>query len=382
MENRISLPPPSSVLIVCLRLIGDVILSTPLVGLLKSAWPDASVDYLVNRGTGEFLEKDPRIREVLYAEGGDVGGRPRPALVGYAARIFRQYDAAINLNASDRGNVAAVLAGRRVRLGFHQNRGVFRDGWKKLLLTHPVPYPFSTHVARMAELVAAEMGIPVPRLEAKVFWDADDEAMVSGLLAEAGVSGPFFVVHPFARWRYKYWTAERFAEASDAVAARHGLAPVWTSSPDPSEIARLREAASLCRRPPALLAGRLDLNGMTCLLARCSLYLGLDTAVSHLAATTGVPMVVLYGPTIAERWSPWNNDGPVAQQCPLPRGVQRTGGTVLIQKDWDCVPCGKAGCDDKGGESRCMSGIEVAEVVDAVDSLLRPIPARSLSGER
>jgi heptosyltransferase-3 len=42
---------------------------------------------------------------------------------------------------------------------------------------------------------------------------------------------------------------------------------------------------------------------MTCLLARAALYVGLDTAVSHLAATTGVPMVVLFGPTIAERWS-------------------------------------------------------------------------------
>lgn len=382
MEKRIPSPPPSSVLVVCLRLIGDVILSTPLVGLLKAAWPDAAVDYLVNRGTGEFLEKDPRVRRVLFAEGGD-GSRPgRPVFGGYAARIFRKYDAAINLNASDRGNLAAVLAGRRIRLGFHQSRGVLRDGWKTLFLTHPVPYPFSTHVARIAQLVAEELGIPVQRLEAKVFWDAGDEAAVSALLAGAMVSGPFFVVHPFARWRYKYWKAERFADVSDAIAARHGLVPVWTSSPEASEIALLKEAASLCRRPPAILAGKLGLNGMACLLARCTLYLGLDTAVSHLAATTGVPMVVLYGPTIAERWSPWNNDGPVAQQCPLPRGVQRTGGTILVQKDWDCIPCGKAGCDDRGGESRCMSGIEVAEVLDAVDTVLGPIPARSQSGER
>lgn len=59
--------PPRSILVVCIRLIGDVILSTPLVGLLKSVYPDAEIDYLVNRGTGEFLGKDPRVRTVLYA---------------------------------------------------------------------------------------------------------------------------------------------------------------------------------------------------------------------------------------------------------------------------------------------------------------------------
>jgi heptosyltransferase-3 len=137
----------------------------------------------------------------------------------------------------------------------------------------------------------------------------------------------------------------------------------------------LREGAALCRRPPAVFTGSFTLNQMTCLLSRASLYVGLDTAVSHLAATTGVPMIVLFGPTIAERWSPWNNDGPVAQQCPRPRGIQRTGNIILVQKDWECVPCGTAGCDGRGGESQCMAEIEVAEVTGAVEALLgRPRP--------
>jgi len=116
---------------------------------------------------------------------------------------------------------------------------------------------------------------------------------------------------------------------------------------------------------------------MTCLLSRAALYVGLDTAVSHLAATTGVPMVVLFGPTIAERWSPWNNEGPVEQQCPLPRGTQRAGRMILIQKDWDCVPCGKAGCDGEGGESRCLTEIQVPEVLDAVRELMEGRPDTS-----
>ncbi len=379
--NRAPAAPPSSILVVCIRMIGDVILATPLIGLLKGAFPGAAIDVLANEGTGEFLEKDPRVRRVLYARNREVRRAVPSATRSYVAAIARRYDLAINMNASDRGNIAAALAGRRTRVGFVQGSGFLKNAWKRLVLTHPLRFPSLIHVARIGQLVAEALGVRVDRLEARVFWDRADEAAVAALLEERGVRAPFFVVHPFARWRYKYWKAERFAAASDEIAERRGMAPVWTSSPDPEEKRLLADAAALCRRPPAALAGALSLNGMACLLSRSSLYLGLDTAVSHVAATTGVPMVVLYGPTIAERWSPWNNDGAVTQQCPLPRGLQRTGRTVLVQKDWECVPCGMAGCDDRGGESRCMSEITVAEVLAAVEAVLGPAPRGSGSGE-
>ncbi len=373
-------PPPRSILVVCIRLIGDVILSTPLIALLESAFPDAEIDYLVNRGTGEFLEKDPRIRRVLYTRNREARkpvGDPEP---GYFRKIFRRYDMAITMNASDRGNIAVLIAGRRIRIGFFQELGVLKTGWRKLLLTHPLPFPGMIHVARVSQSVAETIGIPVPRLEAKVFWDREDEGKREEFLRREEIAGPFFVVHPFARWRYKYWVADRFAKVSDEIARRYDIRPVWTSSPDPVEMRLLREAAALCRFPPALCAGELTLNGVTCLLSRAALYIGLDTAVSHLAATTGVPMVVLFGPTIAERWSPWNNEGPVDQQCPLARGTQRAGRMILIQKEWDCVPCGRAGCDGMGGESRCLTEIRIPEVLDAVRELMEGRPCAASRG--
>jgi lipopolysaccharide heptosyltransferase III len=363
---------PGSILVICIRLIGDVILATPLIALLKAAYPHAEIDLLVNRGTGEFLEKDPRVRTVIYSRNREAPGPGAGPEAGYLRRIVRRYDMAINLNASDRGNIAAAMAGRKVRVGFHTGTSRMRDLWKKAVLTHPVFFPYAIHVARLCALAAEAIGIRVTRLEAKVHWGAEDESAVDAFLRREGVGSRFFVIHPFARWRYKYWVADRFALASDRIAEERGLRPVWTSSPDPDEVRLLREAAALCRIPPALCAGELTLNGMTCLLSRAGLYVGLDTAVSHLAATTGIPMVVLFGPSIAERWSPWNNDGPVAQQCPLANGTQRTGATILIQKTFHCVACGRAGCGGQGGESRCLQSIEVPEVLDAVAELLGP----------
>ncbi len=359
---------PASILLVNIRLIGDVILTTPLIGLLKEAYPHSAIDLLVNRGTGEFLEKDPRVREVIYSEGNLTNsGRPGSSYLG---RIFRRYDLAINMNASDRGNIAVLVASRRWRVGIYYGNQFWKDFWKRMLFSHPIPYPFPIHYARLCQVVVEKLGLPVTRLEAKVFWDKEDESTVKSLLADRRVKGGYFVIHPFARWRYKYWKPASFAEVSDAIVARYNLQPVWSSSPATDERIALAEAAALCRTAPVLIPGDLNLNQMTCLLSGSKLYVGLDTAISHLAATTGIPMVALYGPTITDWWSPWNNHGPIGQQCPLPRGKQRSGHIIVIQKDMPCVPCGQAGCNGNGVEPPCMLEIEVAEVIEAVAELM------------
>jgi heptosyltransferase-3 len=361
---------PQSILIANIRLIGDVILTTPLIGLLKKAYPEAAIDLLVNRGTGEFLEKDPRVRAVIYSDGIEETGTGQ-AKSGYLGRVFRRYDLAINMNASDRGNIAVVMAGKKLRVGFYTSGSVMKSLWQRLLLTHPLSFPQDIPVARYCQVVAQALDIPHERLEVKVYWDGGDEARVNSLLEERGVSNPFFVVHPFARWIYKLWDFEKFAAASDAICERYGLQPVWTSSPSPQEKAQLVDAAGRCRHEPILLGGELTLNQMTCLLGRADFYLGLDTAISHLAASTGIPMVALYGPTFTSRWFPWYNNGPSDQQCPPTRGILHRGNIVVLQKEWECVPCGKAGCDDSGtSPSPCIQAFSVDDVLSAVAACL------------
>lgn len=361
---------PSSILICSIRLIGDVVLATPLIALLKGAFPDAAIDILVNRKTGEFLEKDPRVRRVIYSEQIDVDRNENVKAKGYTADILQKYDMAINMNASDRGNLATLLAGRHYRIGFYEGRSLLKDFWKRFLFSQPILYPPDVHRACLCKLVAEAIGIPATKLEAKVYWDEADERWVDALLSERGAGERFFVVHPFARWRYKYWSLDRFIEVSDAIAEQYGLQPVWTSSPLEEEVSLLKETTGACRYRPVLIAGELSLNQMTCLLSRASLYLGLDTAVSHLAATTGVPMLVIFGPTPAALWAPWNNQVPADEQCRQPGRSRRLGHIALIQKDWECLPCGQMGCKGKTEDSPCLLAIETAEVLDAVKGLL------------
>jgi heptosyltransferase-3 len=365
-------PAPKTILIVNIRLIGDVILTTPLIGLLKDAYPGAAIDLLVNRGTGEFLEKDPRVRTVIYSCGNEsAAGQGKE---GYLGMIFRCYDLAINMNASDRGNFAVLMAGKRMRVGFYNSGNFWKSLWQKLLLTHPLRFPEQIPVARYCQVVAQALEIPHTRLTVKVYWDDADETRVNSILEERGADTPFFVVHPFARWIYKYWRFEGFAAVSDQIFERYGLRPVWTSSASAEEKKQLVEAAGICRHKPVIIGGELTLNQMTCLLGRANFYLGLDTAISHLAASTGIPLVALYGPTFTNRWFPWYNNGPIDQECPEAGAVLRLGNIVVVRKEMECVPCGKAGCDDSGRfQSPCIQEISVDEVLAAVDTCLRDV---------
>lgn len=361
---------PKSILIANIRLIGDVILTTPLIGLLHDAYPGAAIDLVVNRKTGEFLEKDPRVRQVIYSEAIDVEKNARVRGKGYARRIFRRYDLAVNMNASDRGNFAVLLAGKGERVGFYPAGGGAKGLWQRLLFTHPLPFPDDIHIVQLCARVAEALGIPVPRLEARVFWDEGDERKVTSLLTESGCGGPYCVIHPFARWRYKYWDLDRFVELSDLIAGRFALRPVWTSSPHPDEVALLQEAARRCRTKPVTVPGALDLNQMTFLLARASLYVGLDTAVSHLAATTGIPMVALFGPTPVGRWGPWDNGADPFLPYMPGRGGGKSGPVTVVQTERECVPCGKMGCIDKYHDSDCLTEIGTDAVLAAVTDLM------------
>jgi len=363
--------PPRSILISSIRLIGDVILTTPLIKIFKDAWPQTPVDVLVNVKTGEFLKKDPRVRRIIASHAWDVDTNQRTSGKSYFWEIAKRYDLAVNMSASDRGTFAALAGGKRCKVGFFEARRPVKELWKKLLLTHPIPYDHDCHRACLCAYVARALGLPHERLEANVFWDEADRSAVSQLLNNESVETGYFVVHPFARWRYKFWDMNKVVETSDLISAQYGLRPVWTCAPIPEEQEVLVREASRCRIPPITVPGTLTLNRMACLIDGAELYLGVDTAISHIAATTGVPMVALFGPTPSNLWAPWNNVLPADDQCR--RGIMddcSSGNIVVLQKKPECFPCFRMGCEDKTRESRCLTAITIEEVMSAIGRLL------------
>src|SRR5215510_13980796 len=90
--HRIELPERPRILVVALRRLGDVLLTTPLIRSMRRAWPDATIDALVFAGTAGILEGNPDLNGVIT-----MPARPTTAeTFTLAARLWKRYALAVS----------------------------------------------------------------------------------------------------------------------------------------------------------------------------------------------------------------------------------------------------------------------------------------------
>jgi ADP-heptose:LPS heptosyltransferase len=142
-----------------------------------------------------------------------------------------------------------------------------------------------------------------------------DGAAAAGVrrrLNEAGVSDAdqLIVLHVSAGNPFRRWPADRFAEVAAALAnGSSARRIIITSGPSEADAADAIAATAQARAGHAarriLRCGEFDLSELRALLDRAALYIGGDSGPLHIAGTTAVPIVALFGPTLPERSMPW-----------------------------------------------------------------------------
>jgi len=353
--------PPRSVLIIVTRRLGDVLLATPLARSIKRAWPETALDVLVFEGTQGVIAANPDIRRILT-----VPERPGwLAHLSFILGLLRRYDVALSVLQGDRPTLYAFLAG-------HWRAGLLNPtreaGWKRLLLQHWVPFDdLNTHTVRMHLALAGTLGVS-PSSEVVVAWSAEDERASARLLG--GDTRPLAVLHPYPRFNYKMWRPEAWIEVAHWLAAR-GFRLALTGGRDVGERAYVSSLAPAM--PPGTLnaAGQLSLGASACLVSGARLYVGPDTAMTHIAAALGVPTVALFGPTNCVKWGPWPRrhapDANPWRRC----GSQRSGNVVLVQGTGACVPCHLEGCHRHiDSYSDCLQQLPAARVIAAIEEVI------------
>lgn len=351
---------PRRILVIVTRRIGDVLLATPLIRSLKNAWPESRIEVLVFAGTQGVLAGNPDIAAVhTVAE--------RPGLMQHLsllARLFRQYDLALSLVPSDRPTLYAWIAGRR-RAGLLVDRPSQR--WKQKFLDRWVAFdPDNTHTLRNHLALAGALDIPAAA-DVVVAWHDKDTHAVDALLQ--GSCNALAVLHPYPKFRYKMWH-----ETGWVAVARwlldNGMRVALTGSADPAEQAFV---AAIARQLPDTVinaAGQLTLGGTAALIARAQFYVGPDTAITHIAAATGVPTIALFGPSDPVKWGPWPK-GHAADHNPWRRlGDQRVGNVQLVQGRAMCAPCGHEGCArhlDSGSD--CLLHLPATTIINYLKTM-------------
>jgi heptosyltransferase-3 len=357
-----AMPDLRSVLVVCTRRIGDVLLATPVVRSLKRAYPDAAIDMLVFEETQAVVSANPDIRRIwTIAERPEIG--PHLALL---RSLWRRYDFAVSVLAGDRPTFHAWVAGRH-RVGtLLPDR---KSWWKRRLLDEWISFDnLNTHTVAMnlrllASLKIEPFGTPV------VSWGRKDEESIHDLFPGMNGSPRYAVLHVSPKFAYKTWTAAGWV-ALGRWLTDHGMTVVVTGGVSDQQASCEQVIQGL---PGAVnLVGRVTLPALGYLLSRAAVYVGTDTAVSHMAAAVGTPTVALFGPSNPVKWGPWPKDFPVTAQSPWKtHGSQRLGNVYLLQGEGDCVPCLGEGCDRHiNSLSECLQQLTVNRVIQAVETML------------
>lgn len=363
----------SRILLIATRQIGDVLLVTPLLRSLRRAYPDARIDVLVYVNKGGMLVGNPDYSELISIS-------EHPSLLEYArlfSRIFRRYDLAISTLAGDRPLAYALLAAPlRVALVPTPR---WQDAWKHALIQYKVPFD-NVYTHTVTQNLRLADALEIPRCyDLVVPQHKEDVSSLDQVLPFAWREQDFVVLHLLPMWQYKRWTLGGWAALARALQER-GLRIVLTGGNAPEETIFLQQALAVFPRDTVNVAGKLRFSAVASLLTAARLYVGPDTAVTHLAAATGVKTLALYGPTNPLKWSPY----PKAYAKDFPpfehKGTQRVNNVLLLQAEGDCVPCHEEGCDrHKQSASQCLQELSAIHVIAAAFSLLDSPPTASIN---
>ncbi len=344
------LPEDPRILVVALRRLGDVLLTTPLIRSVKRAFPAASIDALVFSGTEGILSGNPDLDRVLTLAQHPGAGET----LALMRRLARRYDLALSTQSGDRPTTLAWIAGKR-SVGPVEAEG-FSALAKRLVLTRSFVSDRSRHRVSENLRIAELIGIPT---WAEIVCPAG--AVRPGLIPER----PYAVVHAAPMFVYKRWTADGWRMLASALRER-GLAMIITGAgSDRDYLDETWRESDVVR-----LDGQLAWPELSALIRGARIYLGPDTAITHLAAATGTPTVALYGPTDPRIWGPWPMGG-LDPSWQASGTIQCRGNVWLVQNPLPCLPCQEEGCERRlDSHSRCLDELPVRQVVVAVDQAL------------
>jgi predicted lipopolysaccharide heptosyltransferase III len=349
------------ILLVRLRQIGDVVFTTPAVRALRERFPDAQISYLVEPAAAPILALNPHLDEVIVA--------PRlPGLRGFAAdlalgrRLRRAaFDLVIDFHGGPRASLLTWLTGAPERIGYT----IPARSWMYTRRVHRTRELRPRHSVENQWDLLEQLGVPAAdrgRFPVEMPVDPAAAGSVRARLERAGVppSAQLIVIHVSAGNPFRRWPLDAFAKvAADIARADDTRHVVFTCGPSEREaLARVIAAARACAGPDAgnriLDCGDFSLPELRALVDRAHLYVGGDSGPMHVAATSVVPMVSLYGPTLPARSEPWRDRAWRAETV-------ETSGLA-------CRPCDQRICVH--GDFRCLGRIPPEAVVAAAERLL------------
>jgi len=304
-------------LIVRLSAMGDVIHTLPAVHVLRDAFPQAHIGWLIEERWSELLcapgasRRGPRsalrplVDEVHTVNLTAWGRSPfslstlqRAATVWNDVRGAR-YRLAVDLQGAMRSALLARFSRARVVYGAAEPRESPASLWYTRKVIARGRHVVEQNLSVAQAVFERELASRPPDISCDFPRDPQAEERIVHRLAELGI-GNFAVLNPGAGWGAKRWPAERYGEVARKL-AEQGVQSILNYGPGEEELVRAAEVAS----GGTAKAMTCTISELIALTRRARLFIGGDTGPLHLAAALQVPVVAIFGPTDPARNGPY-----------------------------------------------------------------------------
>jgi heptosyltransferase-2 len=341
-------------LIIRFSSVGDIVLSSLLVRVLRKSFPHAQIDYLVRSRYAELLRNSPFLSTVIeFPEGGTFHDLRR------LRRRIRTggYDLVIDIHDSLRSRYLCFGLRPVVRINKRKIARFALIRFKCDLYAH---FGGAPGVAQRCVETVEGFGVADDHGGTELHLPPGASEKAAAVIREAGVSGTGLVVGicPSARHNTKMWPKERYAETALALIQTHMARILLFGSAEDAACCREIRDLVLKTNPRAIvvdLAGRLSLMETAAAMDACAVLVANDSGLMHIAAARKRRLVAIFGPTVRQLgFFPPPETSVVVERSGLP-----------------CRPCTHIGlpvCPE--GHFKCMKEIDAATVIAAVERSL------------
>ncbi len=323
------------ILIIQLKQLGDVLLSTPLAENIKRFYPNCTVHFLTSRRAKEIVINNPYIDKTLTLDDGILN-----ELKTIKRVANEKYDAILDVQRTARSKRISLFSNAKIR-------AAFKGKYNKVFYNVEINKTTIGYTAFERLDLLEAIGIEKPKkILPKLYFPKEIENKIIDYLKKRNI-GKYFIVSPTARKITKMWNSEEFGKLSETLSKHFNLKAIVTYRTSlekqvAKQCAKFIENSYILEKP-------LPIMEFAALVKNAEFSLGNDSFASHVAVSQNTKTVVVCGPTSG--WFPESKN------------------VLLIYKGLSCQPCNNP--DKCPYDLACYKTLKHTEFIDKVIDFLK-----------
>ena len=286
------------ILVVQLKQIGDVLLSSPVCNTLKNNFPDYQIDYIIYDYTFGVVENNPNIDNIIK-----ITNKERNSKIEFLKFLMKlpKYDICVNVQGKLEGALISLFSRAKERISWN------RKGWK-IIYNKPVNADELIEISGIGNTIDHRLALLSPfekikySRDLKIWIKNEEKETIRNIMKNAGLdmNKPIISFGVTSRKEYRVWPKERFAKLIDALYEKYGIQAVLFFAPNDkkyiSEEEYCNEVKELVKNKKAVFTNirTKSARELIVLLSESDMYIGNDNGPRHFSQAVDTPSFAIF----------------------------------------------------------------------------------------